>query len=366
MRKALSALSGFEQSFPWRRFRGKMEALSNRLFGLELQQPFSGMVMSGMKTIETRSYPLPSSLLYKHICLIESKPGKDGVSDLKDFAYNRTGNEEDGKEGETHPRILGTIVFSECFEYESEEQWKQDCDAHCVSVETYYDWPRSRNLEYMIKEERKERERQHREEVVGELIKQLVECSLMKREETESLSFLEISSIVDADDGDDGSVSSTGTTNSARTQGEQMDGTLKTILKKKKEGGLRSKLGSLRKEKANKRIEKRAILLDSIKPRTMSSGEEFGGTIDSNVEIDTMTQTSELTFELESCEVDIDLDDMIEELKARPVADRDRRYGWRIMGVCPNATIKSDKVPHFVRVYRSLFDCGSYALVDYL
>lgn len=335
-----------------------MEALSNRLFGLEMQQPFAEMVIAGTKTVETRSYPLPSSLLYKHICLIESMPGKDGISDLKDFAYNRTCEEE----GESHPRILGTIAFSECFEYESEEQWRQDSEVHRVPVDTYYDWPPSRKLEYMIKEERKEREKRHRREICAELIDQIIECSLMKREEMESLAFLEISSsIVDMNDGDDGSVNSTTSTT------DHVDGALETILKKKKEGGLRSKLGSLRREKASKRIEMRSTVLDGIKPRTMSrSGEEFATTVDSAADIDTLTQTSEFIFDLESSEVDMDLDDMIAEVQARPVADKDKRYGWRVMGVCPNATIGSDKVQHFVRVYRSLFDCGSYAMVDYL
>jgi hypothetical protein len=32
-------------------------------FALEVQQPFSGYILSGKKTIETRAYPLPEELI---------------------------------------------------------------------------------------------------------------------------------------------------------------------------------------------------------------------------------------------------------------------------------------------------------------
>ena len=63
----------------------RLEALSpSRTYGLELQNPFSELLISGRKTIETRGYPLPESLLYKHVIVIESSQGEGCRSGLKD------------------------------------------------------------------------------------------------------------------------------------------------------------------------------------------------------------------------------------------------------------------------------------------
>jgi len=54
-------------------------------FGLEMQCPYAELLLKGHKTIETRSYPLPSPLLTKandvqvRIEILESESGQDGV-----------------------------------------------------------------------------------------------------------------------------------------------------------------------------------------------------------------------------------------------------------------------------------------------
>ena len=41
---------------------------------------------------------------------------------------------------DSRPRCLGTVVFSECFEYMNEQQWRADSDAHLVPRGSVYDW----------------------------------------------------------------------------------------------------------------------------------------------------------------------------------------------------------------------------------
>jgi hypothetical protein len=126
-----------------------------RHYGLELQLPFSELLLSGTKTIETRAYPLPSTLLYRHILIIEAPAGQDGRSALSSIIQNTTGTEIDattsyasGGTGRSSTadapgagagtaaataRIVGSVVFSECFCYQSEEGWHAGtCVCVCV------------------------------------------------------------------------------------------------------------------------------------------------------------------------------------------------------------------------------------------
>ena len=105
----------------------------SRTYGLELQEPFSEALISGRKTIETRLYSLPEALLYKHVVVIESGKGQDGRSGLGDSVALKN----DG----SYPRCIGSVVFSECFEYTSEEQWRADANEHLVPPGSAYDWP---------------------------------------------------------------------------------------------------------------------------------------------------------------------------------------------------------------------------------
>ncbi len=118
-----------------------MESLftpDERRYGLELQLPFSELLISGEKTIETRNYEIPSNLLYRHILIIESKKGKDGVSAVGSICRNET-DDPDG-----NIRIIGSVVFGECIEYFTEEEWRRDADQHRVPIGSAYDWPTTR------------------------------------------------------------------------------------------------------------------------------------------------------------------------------------------------------------------------------
>lgn len=96
------------------------------MIGLNIQYPWSEMLLLGDKVVETRSYPLPKRLEGMELALVET-PGKS-----KKFKT----------------RIVGTITFSHCFEYRSKQDWQNDfnrhkvldCDEYCWSGKPKYGW----------------------------------------------------------------------------------------------------------------------------------------------------------------------------------------------------------------------------------
>lgn len=95
---------------------------AQRRVGLEVQQPWAKLLLEGAKSIETRNYPLPPSLLGRPIALIRTEQGASGVSGLPNVVPA------------AHPdvAVVGTVVFGECVEYTSRKQWDADAKRHCV------------------------------------------------------------------------------------------------------------------------------------------------------------------------------------------------------------------------------------------
>lgn len=85
--------------------------------GLNIQWPWSQMILDLAKSIETRSYPLPVKYIGKELAIIET-PGALGK-----------------KEGISSARIVGTVVFIKSFQYETFEQWASDYSKHLVPVD---------------------------------------------------------------------------------------------------------------------------------------------------------------------------------------------------------------------------------------
>ena len=78
--------------------------------GINIQSPWSALLINGEKCVETRTYPLPKKYEGEKLALIET-PGKDG-----DFKA----------------RIIGTITFSHSFQYPSKQAWVDDYNRHKV------------------------------------------------------------------------------------------------------------------------------------------------------------------------------------------------------------------------------------------
>lgn len=87
--------------------------------GINIQNPWSLLLISGIKSVETRHYPLPKKYEGVELALIETP----------------------GKRGNFKSRIIGTITFSHSFKYPDEQTWKEDYNRHKVEEEDKnYGW----------------------------------------------------------------------------------------------------------------------------------------------------------------------------------------------------------------------------------
>lgn len=87
--------------------------------GLNIQTPWSELLINGVKSVETRSYPLPEKYVGEEIALIETP----------------------GRYGRFKARIIGTITFSHSFKYPDQRAWQDDHNRHCVAVDDpTYNW----------------------------------------------------------------------------------------------------------------------------------------------------------------------------------------------------------------------------------
>ena len=80
------------------------------MVGLNIQTPWSFLLINGWKSVETRSYPLTSKYEGVPLALIETP----------------------GKYGRFKSRIIGTITFSHSFQYPDRQSWINDYNRHKV------------------------------------------------------------------------------------------------------------------------------------------------------------------------------------------------------------------------------------------
>lgn len=84
--------------------------------GINIQWPWSDLLLSGQKVIETRSYPLPEKYRGQPLAVIET-PGPRGKKEA-DIA---------------RARIIGVITFSESKRYKTKSEWRRDFAKHRVA-----------------------------------------------------------------------------------------------------------------------------------------------------------------------------------------------------------------------------------------
>lgn len=88
------------------------------LTGINIQWPISQEILSGKKTIETRTYKIPEHYINQEMYLIET-PGKS-----KKFKA----------------RIIAVIRFFSCIEYKNEQDFYSDTDRHLVERGSIWAW----------------------------------------------------------------------------------------------------------------------------------------------------------------------------------------------------------------------------------
>lgn len=78
--------------------------------GLNVQIPWSTLLINGWKSVETRSYPLPQKYEGVELYLVETP----------------------GKYGRFKARVIGTVTFSHSFKYPDKQSWIDDYNRHKV------------------------------------------------------------------------------------------------------------------------------------------------------------------------------------------------------------------------------------------
>src|SRR5262245_57207558 len=86
--------------------------------GINIQWPISRLILSGEKTIETRTYPIPKKYIGMDMLLIETP----------------------GKRGAFKARIVGIIKFQDSFYYESKNEFLKDVGLHFVDEKSEWGW----------------------------------------------------------------------------------------------------------------------------------------------------------------------------------------------------------------------------------
>ena len=86
--------------------------------GINIQFPISQLILDGSKIIETRTYPIPKQYLGKELAIIETP----------------------GKTGRFKSRIIGTIVFSTCFQYKDKIEFYADFKNHKIAPDSPWKW----------------------------------------------------------------------------------------------------------------------------------------------------------------------------------------------------------------------------------
>jgi hypothetical protein len=86
--------------------------------GINIQFPISQSILSGTKTVETRTYALPKKYLNRDLVLIETP----------------------GPHGGFRARITAIIKFTECIEYKSKTAFYRDTNRHLVTPHSKWAW----------------------------------------------------------------------------------------------------------------------------------------------------------------------------------------------------------------------------------
>lgn len=83
--------------------------------GLNIQEPWASLLLSGEKTVETRQYPLPKKYEKKPMVIVAT--------------------------GEGRAKMIGLISFEYSFKYADEFHWKENAHAHKVKEgDLKYGW----------------------------------------------------------------------------------------------------------------------------------------------------------------------------------------------------------------------------------
>lgn len=91
---------------------------SRVLPGLNVQHPWAELLISGKKTVETRTYPIPEKYCEREIYVVETGGDDSSVS----------------------AKVVGIIRFGRSFRYQSEKEFYRDSVRHLVDQNSKFAW----------------------------------------------------------------------------------------------------------------------------------------------------------------------------------------------------------------------------------
>ncbi|MGE3263119.1 MAG: hypothetical protein AB7K68_15160 [Bacteriovoracia bacterium] len=89
--------------------------------GINIQWPWSRLIVDGSKTVETRRYPIPSHYLEVPLAIIET-PGPKGKSEAQILKA----------------QVVGIVCFKRSFRYSTAADWRDDFKRHQVSADSQF------------------------------------------------------------------------------------------------------------------------------------------------------------------------------------------------------------------------------------
>jgi len=96
--------------------------------GINIQWPWSQLIIEGKKTVETRTYDIPEKHRGVELLLIET-PGPRGKKEA----------------GIEKARIIGTVTFQKTYKYKNKKQWAEEKSKHLVeSSDKIYGWKKEK------------------------------------------------------------------------------------------------------------------------------------------------------------------------------------------------------------------------------
>jgi len=98
---------------------------SDKIYCIEIQEPWSQAILNGHKKIETRDYVLPSELFGRRIYILESPSGGKS-SALGDIVNN--------------PNLIGWFVVDSVVEYRHQDAFEADEHQHLVPKLSKFSW----------------------------------------------------------------------------------------------------------------------------------------------------------------------------------------------------------------------------------
>lgn len=120
-----------------RRIRTKTSIQQLSLRGLNIEWPYSQLILAGLRTVEVRGYGLgfknPNVLPGEEVWLIETlgpkKARKNAIGDRRDIGQRPK-----------RAQIVGTVIFSQAEQYADVDAFRADAGRHCIEERGAHVW----------------------------------------------------------------------------------------------------------------------------------------------------------------------------------------------------------------------------------